>query len=145
MKRNLEIGELDRAILHHGLCLLGCEARKQEDNRMLEHVESLRLMLYPELESQPQPSPVQVPTPARAPQQNNPPPPPPSIPPTASSRTEFGTSRISDKQSGRFYAIQKKSNKRPSEVTAYLASMGFSNYKAITVDHYDECINWLQS
>jgi len=173
MKRNFEIGELERAILHHGLCLLGGEARKQNDQRLLERVESLRLLLYPELESQP--SVFASATPDRQsenqrtledirgqetvkpPQQQTPykptlpplntyqPQPPPSTPPPATSNSSSGRGRISDKQSGRFYAIGKKSGKRPSEITAFLASLGFKNYKEITVDRYDECINWLQA
>ena len=63
----------------------------------------------------------------------------------ASSPTRSGGRRISDKQAARFYGIGKTSTKRPSEVTEKLKSLGFSNYKAITIDKYDELINWLQA
>lgn len=92
----------------------------------------------------------QHPQPAPRPQQQeqrSPLPPLSSYQPQAptSGQSGSGLHRISDKQSGRFYAIQKKSSKRPSEVTEKLKSLGFSNYKAITADRYDELINWLQS
>lgn len=55
------------------------------------------------------------------------------------------TPYISEPKARRFWAIYKKSNKPKATVDEMLKSMGFSNYKKITVDKYDELINWLQA
>ncbi|MFA6568129.1 MAG: hypothetical protein WCS96_07950 [Victivallales bacterium] len=158
MKRNIEIGELDRAILHHGLCLLGCEARRQEDKRLLEHVESLRLLLYPELENQPsgfasatpdKQSENQRASTVKPPQQQTPYKPtlPPlnTYQPPPDRQALYAAPLISDKQSKRLYAIQMKSGKKSGEVKDYLKSnYGFSSSKEITIDVYEKIINWIQ-
>lgn len=74
----------------------------------------------------------------------------PALPPRLtyqpqSAENAQSTPYISEPKARRFWAIYKKSNKPKAAVDEKLKSLGFSNYKKITVGKYDELINWLQS
>lgn len=168
----MKISEVERAVLHAGLCYLERHAREIGNVIELKYVAELRAKLYPELakhgqdtDRTPTQEKQEVQSPGPQPQRPAQSQAPvnigfkPSLPPLNSYQQQSaenaqpaprrmasgGTPIISEKQSKRLYAIQMKSGKKQYEVKEYLKRMGFTSSKDITVDKYEEIINWVQS